>query len=99
IDGTAPGAYRLAPDGTLELSRGGSVRDEVAHLCLDQALGGDSAYTVFHCATLDPLLTALGSRGYRAAQLEAGIVAGRLHLAAYALDVGASGLTFYDDEV
>ena len=41
----------------------------------------------------------LGARGYRAAQLEAGIVAGRLQLAAFALGLGGTGLTFFDDPV
>ena len=45
------------------------------------------------------MLGALGSRGYRAAQLEAGIAAGRLALAAFALGYGATGLTFYDEAV
>jgi hypothetical protein len=44
-------------------------------------------------------LGALAARGYRAAQLEAGIVAGRIYLGAYAYRFGATGLTFYDDEV
>ncbi len=43
-----------------------------------------------------PLLGGLGARGYRAAQLEAGIVAGRLTLNAFALGGGATGPTFYD---
>jgi nitroreductase len=41
----------------------------------------------------------LGNRGYRAAQLEAGIAAGRLYLAAYAQGLAATGLTFYDDAI
>ncbi len=41
----------------------------------------------------------LGDRGYRAALLEAGVVEGRLHLAAAALRLGATGLTYYDHEV
>jgi hypothetical protein len=32
-------------------------------------------------------------------QLEAGIVGGRLYLGAYAQHLGATGLTFYDDDV
>jgi hypothetical protein len=40
-----------------------------------------------------------GSRGYRAAQLEAGIVAGRTYLGAYAYRSGTTALTFYDDAV
>ena len=41
----------------------------------------------------------LGNRGYRATQLEAGIIGGKLYLAAYAQNFGATGLTFYDDDV
>ena len=37
--------------------------------------------------------------GYRAVQLEAGILGGKLYLGAYAQRLGATGLTFYDDEV
>lgn len=48
---------------------------------------------------LPTILTRFGNRGYRAAQLEAAIVAGKLYLAAYALHTGATGLTFFDDEV
>jgi hypothetical protein len=32
-------------------------------------------------------------------QLDAGLVEGRLHLAAYALGLGASGMTFLDSEL
>jgi nitroreductase len=45
------------------------------------------------------VLDRFGNRGYRAAQLEGGITGGRLYLAAYAQGFGATGLTFYDDEV
>jgi nitroreductase len=44
------------------------------------------------------VLEKFGNRGYRAAQLEAGIIGGRLYLGAYARGLGASGLTFYDDD-
>ncbi|MFN2556480.1 MAG: SagB family peptide dehydrogenase [Nitriliruptorales bacterium] len=98
VDGIDAGAYRWTSEG-LELVRGGGFRDEAARLCLDQALGGDGAFTVFECAGLEPLLDAAGARAYRAAQLEAGIAAERLQLAAFALDIGGSGLTFYDDDV
>lgn len=98
VEGVEPGAYRWTSRG-LELLRRGMFRAEAAHLCLDQALGGDAAFTVFECAGLDALFDAGGTRAYRAAQLEAGITAGRLQLAAFALGMGGSGLTFYDDEV
>jgi hypothetical protein len=32
-------------------------------------------------------------------QLEAGILGGKLYLGAYALRLGATGLTFFDDDV
>jgi len=41
----------------------------------------------------------LDDRGYRDAQLDAGLVEGRLHLAAYALGIGASGMTFLDSAI
>jgi hypothetical protein len=48
---------------------------------------------------LPAIIERFGNRGYRAAQLEAGIIGGKLYLAAYAQRLGASGLTFFDDEV
>ena len=49
--------------------------------------------------TCAPSCSAIGNRGYRAVQLEAGIIGGKLYLAAYAQHLGATGLTFFDDEV
>jgi hypothetical protein len=95
-----PGGYRYTPAGGFEgRTRSDDPRTAGTRLCLDQPLGGDSAYTVFHAAALDPLLDTLGGRGYRAAQLEAGIAAGRLALNATAVGHGATGLTFYDSLV
>jgi SagB-type dehydrogenase family enzyme len=98
VEGVEPGAYRWRA-GLLEQRRPGDHRALTAHLCLDQPLGGDAAFTAFHAADLDGVLATLGSRGYRATQLEAGIVAERLALAAFTLDEGATGLTFYDELV
>jgi SagB-type dehydrogenase family enzyme len=95
-----PGGYHYSAVGGFERRvPNDDPRAAGRRLCLDQPLGGDSAYTVFHAAALDPLLDALGGRGYRAAQLEAGIAAGRLALNAVALGGGATGLTFYDGRV
>jgi len=99
VRGLSPGAYRWAGGEVALVAGGDSVRETGELLCLNQPLGGDSAYTVFHHAALDPILDALGSRGYRVAQLEAGIASGRLALAAFAIGLGATGLTFYDDLV
>ena len=45
------------------------------------------------------MLGGFGNRGYRLVNLAAGLSGGRAYLAAYALGFGASGLTFYDDNV
>jgi nitroreductase len=50
-------------------------------------------------ANLEPIFARYGNRGYRAAQLDGAIIGGRLYLAAYALGLGATGLTFFDDDV
>jgi hypothetical protein len=48
---------------------------------------------------LQKILESFGNRGYRIAQLDAAITGGRMYLAAYAFNLGATGLTFYDDLV
>ena len=93
VDGLEPGLYRW-PDLD-QPRRPGLLRDELYHVCMDQGLGRDAAFVVMAVANLD----ALDDRGYREAQLDAGIVEGRLHLAAYALGIGASGMTFLDSEI
>ena len=99
VEGLEPAVYRFDPPDRFERVRKGADRRRTAHLCLDQPLGGEAAATVFFTADLDGILAALGDRGYRAAQLDAGILAGRASLGAYARGLGATGLTFYDDEV
>jgi SagB-type dehydrogenase family enzyme len=96
--GLDPGAY-VFRDGEFRLLERGDFRREAGFLCLEQELGATAAATHFLMADLPRTLDALGARGYRAAQLEAGIVAGRLYLGAYAYRFGATGLTFYDDAV
>ena len=59
----------------------------------------DASVNIFYLCDLNAILDKFGNRGYRAAQLEASIAAGRMYLAAYALRLGATGLTFYDDAV
>jgi SagB-type dehydrogenase family enzyme len=98
VDDIEPGLYRWR-NGLLEQRRVGEYRDMTTQLCLDQPLGGDAAFSAFHCCDLDAVLATLGSRGYRTVQLEAGIAAERLALAAFTLGYGATGLTFYDQLV
>ncbi|HSE92788.1 MAG TPA: hypothetical protein VLF19_05745, partial [Methylomirabilota bacterium] len=100
VDDVVPGAYRYWPDThALETLARGEFRHQAAYLTLEQALGGDAAATIFFLAPLDGLLGAWGDRGYRLANLEAGLTGGRAYLAAYGQRFGASGLTFYDREV
>jgi SagB-type dehydrogenase family enzyme len=98
VQGLDPGAY-VFRDGELRLMERGDFRQEAGFLCLEQELGATAAATHFLMTDLPRSLDALGARGYRAAQLEAGIFAGRLYLGAYAHRFGATGLTFYDDAV
>ncbi len=100
VDGLAPGAYVLHRDQqTLELLKAGDFHEVAGHLALDQDLAADASVDIFFLADLQPVLERFGNRGYRAAQFDASIAAGRMYLAAYALRFGATGLTFYDDEV
>ena len=58
-------------------------------------LPADASADFFFMTNLNPILESF-HRGYRLAQLGA---ADKIYLAAYAQRLGASGLTFYDDEV
>ena len=100
VDGIEPGSYVYScEEKKLELLRRGDFRGVAAHLGLDQPLPGDASAAVFFLADLEAILKRFGNRGYRAAQLESGILGGKLYLTAYAQRLGATGLTFYDDEV
>jgi SagB-type dehydrogenase family enzyme len=93
VEDLAPGLYRWPDMG--HPVRQEPMRDELFHVCYDQGLGGDAAFVVM--GTID--LATIDDRGYREAQLDAGLVEGRLHVAAYALGIGASGMTFLDSEI
>jgi SagB-type dehydrogenase family enzyme len=100
VEGLAPGAYAWDRGArALRPLRRGQFRREGAELCLEQALGGDASVVAFFLSQLGPVLARWGERGYRAANLAAGLLGGRLYLAAYGVGAGATGLTFYDDEV
>ncbi|GBC70536.1 hypothetical protein HRbin02_00304 [Candidatus Calditenuaceae archaeon HR02] len=99
VEGIPSGCYRYIPStGELRLLRKGQFREAAGYLCLEQPLGRDASVVLFNMADLDRVLDVLGGRGYRAVQLEGGIRLGRLYLSAYSLGLGATGLTFYDDD-
>jgi SagB-type dehydrogenase family enzyme len=98
VDGLAPGAYFYSPAG-LELLKEGEFREDAGHLCFEQALGADASAVAFFLADLEGILDRFGNRGYRTAQLEAGILGGRMYLSSHSLGLGATGMTFFDDAV
>jgi SagB-type dehydrogenase family enzyme len=94
------GSYVFVPqEQALTLLSAGDFREEAGHLCFEQALGADASVVVFFMADLEGVFQRFGNRGYRAVQLEAGILGGTMYLCAGAFGLGASGLTFYDDDV
>jgi hypothetical protein len=100
VDELPSGAYVLRRDrAALELLKRGEFREEGGYLGLGQEIPADASVDIFFLTDLHPLLERFGNRGYRAAQLEAGTVGGKLYLSAYAQRLGASGLTFFDDDV
>jgi SagB-type dehydrogenase family enzyme len=100
VEGVSPGAYYYQyGSGEFESLKEGDFRDTARYLGLQQDLPGDAAADIFFLANLGPILDRFGNRGYRAVQLEAGILGGKMYLASYALHLGATGLTFYDDDV
>jgi SagB-type dehydrogenase family enzyme len=100
VDGLSSGAYFFHRGRrALEVLKEGDFRSEARYLGLGQALPGDASAAIFFMADLHTVLEVYGNRGYRAAQLEAGILGGKVYLAAYALRLGATGLTFFDDDV
>ena len=100
VDGLPPGAYVYHREQqALEQLKEGDFRNESGYLGLSQDIPADASADIFFLTNLDPVLERMGNRGYRAAQIEASITAGKCYLSAYAQRVGASGLTFYDDDV
>ena len=100
VDNLPPGAYVYRRQTCeLELLKEGDFRRQSGYLGLGQEIPADCSVNVYFLADLNRALERFGNRGYRAAQLEAAIMGGKLYLAAYAQRLGASGLTFFDDDV
>ncbi|WP_115862733.1 SagB/ThcOx family dehydrogenase [Halorussus litoreus] len=100
VAGVPDGSYQFHP-AAAELERVGDVTsDDQTRLALDQEWAGDAHVNVYCTTDVEKVVEELGNRGYRLAQLEAGLVLGRLYLATYAhRDLGGTGLTFFDDRV
>jgi SagB-type dehydrogenase family enzyme len=100
VEGLDVGAYFFDRyNNSLGLLKSTVSRDVSGYLCLGQSLFSDASVVLFLMTDLNKILDTLGNRGYRASQFEAGVIAGRIYLAAYAQKIGASGSTFFDDAV
>lgn len=99
-DGMPAGRYQYHRDeGVLE-RLGDTDRETAGEIALLQDVVGDAAVNVYAMADVDAIVDALGNRGYRVAQLEAGLTLGRLYLATYAhRRLGGRGFTFLDGRV
>lgn len=100
VDELPSGTYVFHRErNALELLREGDFRHEAGHLGLGQELPAAASVNIFCLVEFSPILERFGNRGYRAAQLESAIIGGKVYLAAYGQRLGATGLTFFDDEV
>jgi nitroreductase family protein len=97
VEGLEPGIY----DAQLTLRRAldeAEVREQAGYVAMEQDHPRDAAVNIFQLADLGDVVERLGDRGYRWAQLEAGIRAGRLQVGAFLHGWGAAACTFYDEE-
>ena len=100
VDGLPSGAYFYDRERkALAQLAEGDFRREAGRLDLGQELAADASVNIYAICDLGPVLERLGNRGYRAAQFEGGVLGGKVYLAAYAQRLGATGLTFFDDDV
>jgi SagB-type dehydrogenase family enzyme len=98
VDGLEPGIYD-AELGLLAPRHEQELRSAVGFAAMEQEHPRDAAVNVFQVGNIASIVARLGPRGYRWAQLEAGIRAGRLQVGAFIRGWGAAASTFFDDEV
>src|SRR5918992_2611098 len=98
-DLAAGGYFYNRKSNSLDLLKMQTSREIAGYLCLGQSLFSQASAVLFLMTDLHQVLNSLGNRGYRASQFEAGVIAGKIYLSAYAHGIGASGSTFFDDAV
>jgi len=96
VEGWRPGVYRWTPDGE-SLLREGDLRTEAVAACTGQAAAGACASLLLCSVDLRGALATGGDRAYRALQVRAGLVAGRMQLMTVADGLGSSPLTLNDE--
>ncbi|MCO1655418.1 SagB/ThcOx family dehydrogenase [Pseudonocardia humida] len=100
VEGLRPGVYLHHPGrSAVELVRAGEFRERATRIAAAQRYAGDAHVNLYYLADLPAILGHYGNRGYRLAQLEGALHAGKLHLGTHALGLGAVGSTSFDDEV
>jgi Nitroreductase family len=98
VEGLEPGVYD-AQLNLLHAREEAELREAIGFAAMEQNHPRDAAVNVFQMADVGAVVERLGDRGYRWAQLEAGIRAGRVQIGAFARGWGAAASTFFDDEV
>ena len=98
VDGLEPGVYDAGLN-LLDRRDEDELRQAAGFAAMEQDHPRDAAINVFQLADVDGVVERLGDRGYRCAQLEAGIRAGRVQIGAFMRGWGAAASTFFDDEV
>lgn len=100
VENIEPGSYYFDLDSnSLKQLKNGNFRTITSQLCLGQRLFGSTNAVIFLLADIESMVNHFGDRAYRVAQLEGGILSGKIYLSCYALKLGARGTTFFDDEV
>jgi SagB-type dehydrogenase family enzyme len=96
-----PGVYRYWEDNAeLEQIMQGDQRLVAAALSLGQDLAGNACVAFSMIGDFENATRRYGDRGYRYVHFEAGAKGQRMHLAAEALGLRATGIgAFFDDEV
>jgi nitroreductase len=98
VEGLEPGVYD-AQLNLLQAREEGELREAVGFAAMEQDHPRNAAVNVFQLVDVEAVVERLGDRGYRWAQLESGIRAGRVQIGAFARGWGAAASTFFDDEV
>lgn len=101
VEGLEPGIYRYDPDRhTLDRTRSGDRRDELAGASLDQEWMADAPVMILVTAFVRRTTSTYGERGRRYVHMEAGHAAQNVYLQAEAMNLATTLVgAFNDDEV
>jgi len=102
VQGLSPGvfAYDPAKHQLVLVARPADQRARFAAAALQQGFVGDAAVVFIFTADVSRLGAPDGDRGYRYANLEAGMLGGQVYLHATAMGLGCTGVgAYYDEDV